>query len=39
MGELARDPKAVVKGTPKVGQKVTIQYTMTAATIDVKPAK
>ncbi len=37
--ELNRDPKAVVKGTLKVGEKVTVQYTMTATAIEVKPAK
>ena len=34
--ELNRDPKAVVKGQLKVGAKVTIQYTMTAAKVEVK---
>ena len=37
--ELNRDPNAVVKGELKVGAKVTIQYTMTATNVEVKPAK
>lgn len=37
--ELDRDPKAVVKGDLKVGEKVTIQYTMTASAVEVKSAK
>jgi hypothetical protein len=37
--ELNRDAKAVVKGELKVGAKVTIQYTMTVASVEVKPAK
>lgn len=37
--ELNRDAKAVVKGELKVGAKVTIQCTMTVATVEVKPAR
>ncbi len=37
--ELDRDPKAVVKGELKVGAKVTIQYTMSVASVEVKPSK
>ena len=36
--EVARDKDTKVKGDLKVGSKVTIEYTMTAATIDVKDA-
>ena len=36
--ELNRDPKAVVKGQLKVGAKVTLMYTMTVASGEVKPA-
>jgi hypothetical protein len=34
--EIARDKDTKVTGAPKVGSKVTIQYTMKAATIEVK---
>jgi hypothetical protein len=34
--EIARDKDTKVTGVPKVGSKVTIQYTMKAATIEVK---
>ena len=37
--ELNRDPKAVVKGELKVGAKVTLMYTMTVASGEVKAAK
>ncbi len=37
--ELNRDEKAVVNGELKVGAKVTMQYTMTVASAEVKPAK
>jgi hypothetical protein len=36
--EVARDKDTKVKGDLKVGSKVTIEYTMTAATVDVKDA-
>lgn len=36
--EIARDASTKVTGDLKVGATVTIQYRMTAATIDVKPA-
>jgi hypothetical protein len=36
--EIARDKDTKVKGDLKVGSKVTIEYTMTAATVDVKDA-
>ena len=34
--EIDRDAQAKVKGDLKVGSKVTIEYTMTAKTIEVK---
>ena len=37
--EIDRDAKPTVKGELKVGAKVTIQYTMTASSIEVKPSK
>ena len=37
--EIARDSATKVTGDLKVGATVTIQYRMTAAAIDVKPAK
>jgi hypothetical protein len=37
--ELNRDPKAVVKGDLKVGAKVTLMYTMTVASGEVKAGK
>jgi len=37
--EIARDASTKVTGDLKVGATVTIQYRMTAAAIDVKPAK
>ena len=37
--EIARDPATKVTGDLKVGSQVTIQYRMTAASIDVKPAR
>jgi len=37
--EIARDASTKVTGDLKVGATVTIQYRMTAATVDVKPAK
>lgn len=36
--EIARDASTKVSGDLKVGAKVTIEYRMTAASIDVKPA-
>lgn len=36
--ELTRDPKAVVKGELKVGAKVTLMYTMTVTSGEVKAA-
>jgi len=36
--EIARTADTKVKGDLKVGSKVTIQYTMTAANVDVKDA-
>ncbi len=36
--EIIRDANTKVTGDPKVGSKVTIIYTMTAQTVDVKPA-
>jgi hypothetical protein len=36
--EIARDSSTKVTGDLKVGAKVTIQYRMTAAEIEVKPA-
>jgi len=37
--EVARDAATKVTGDIKVGSKVTIEYTMTAATVEVKDAK
>jgi hypothetical protein len=37
--EIARDAATVVTGDLKVGSKVTIEYTMKAATIEVKKDK
>lgn len=37
--EIARDASTKVTGDLKVGAKVTIQYRMTAATVDVKADK
>jgi len=37
--EIARGKDTKVTGDPKVGSKVTIEYRMTAATIEVKDAK
>jgi hypothetical protein len=37
--EIARDASTKVTGDLKVGSKVTIEYRMTAASIDVKPEK
>lgn len=37
--ELARDAATKVTGNLKVGEKVTIEYRMTATSVDVKPAK
>jgi hypothetical protein len=37
--EIARDPSTKVTGDLKVGSKVTIEYRMTAASIDVKTEK
>ena len=36
--EVARTPDTKVDGDLKVGSKVTIEYTMTAKSIEVKPA-
>jgi hypothetical protein len=36
--EIARDPSVKVTGELKVGSKVTIEYRMSATSIDVKPA-
>ncbi len=36
--EIARDASTKVTGDLKVGAKVTIEYRMTAASVDVKPA-
>jgi hypothetical protein len=36
--EIARDANTKVTGDVKVGAKVTIEYRMTAASIEVKPA-
>jgi len=35
--EIGRDSSTKITGTPKVGSKVTIEYTMSAATIETKP--
>ena len=37
--ELARDAATKVTGNLKVGEKVTIEYRMTATSVDVKAAK
>jgi hypothetical protein len=37
--EIARNSKTKVTGELKVGAKVTVYYTMTAAEIEVKPGK
>jgi cytochrome c1 len=37
--ELARTPDTKVKGDLKVGSQVTVEYSMTAKSVDVKPAK
>src|SRR4029453_12281589 len=37
--EIARDSNTKADTEPKVGDKVTAHYTMTATTIEVKPAK
>jgi hypothetical protein len=37
--EVARDSSTKVTGDLKVGEKVTITYTMTAKEIEAKPAK
>ena len=37
--EIARDAASKVPGDLKVGDKVTITYTMTAKEVEVKPAK
>lgn len=37
--EIARDKETKVKGDLKVGSKVTIQYRMTATTVEVKEKK
>jgi hypothetical protein len=37
--ELARDSSTKASGDVKVGDKVTVHYTMTATEIEVKPAK
>ncbi|HUK14087.1 MAG TPA: hypothetical protein VLW17_12360 [Thermoanaerobaculaceae bacterium] len=37
--EVGRDASTKVTGDLKVGAKVTIQYRMVAASVDVKPAK
>jgi hypothetical protein len=37
--EIARTPDTKVTGDLKVGSKVTIEYSMTAKTVDVKPEK
>ncbi len=36
--EIARDPSTKITGTPKVGDKVTIEYRMTATSVEIKPA-
>jgi len=35
--EIGRGPSTKITGTPKVGSKVTIEYQMTASTIETKP--
>jgi ribosomal 50S subunit-recycling heat shock protein len=37
--EIARDANTKASGEMKVGDKVTVHYTMTATDIEVKPAK
>jgi len=37
--EIARDASTKVNGDLKVGSKVTIEYRMTATTVEVKPEK
>jgi hypothetical protein len=37
--EVARNPATKITGELKVGAKVTIVYTMTATSVEVKPAK
>ncbi|MCZ7565371.1 MAG: hypothetical protein M5U08_17620 [Burkholderiales bacterium] len=37
--EIARTPGTKVSGNLKVGAQVTVEYSMTAKSIDVKPAK
>jgi hypothetical protein len=37
--EIARDSNTKADTDPKVGDKVTVHYTMTATTIEAKPAK
>ncbi len=37
--ELAKDPATKTNGDVKVGDKVTVEYTMTATDITSKPAK
>jgi hypothetical protein len=37
--EIARTAQTKTNGTPKVGDKVTVYYTMTASSIEVKPGK
>jgi ribosomal 50S subunit-recycling heat shock protein len=37
--ELARDSNTKATADPKVGDKVTVHYTMTATNIEVKPGK
>ena len=34
--EIGRDSSTKITGTPKIGSKVTIEYTMSAATIETK---
>jgi len=37
--EIARTPATKITGEIKVGSKITVQYTMTAASVEVKPDK
>jgi len=37
--EIARGADTKTSGEPKVGDKVTIHYTMTATSVEMKPAK
>ena len=37
--EFARTPDTKVTGTLKVGEKITVQYSMTATSVEVKPNK